>query len=111
MPAVVDRVYHILLCNQKSYTHPRAQRALPACCFWTCIKAQRGRPRTVVPTDGLSGTCRNYSFHSVDTTVWTKFEPSSETCTRKRTVDEDSMSPSKAMNLKTFFRIVRPSRL
>ncbi|GIX74748.1 hypothetical protein CEXT_300981 [Caerostris extrusa] len=42
MPAVVDRVYHILLCNQKSYTHPRAQRALPACCFWTCIKAQRG---------------------------------------------------------------------
>ncbi|GIY23483.1 hypothetical protein CEXT_613121 [Caerostris extrusa] len=76
------------------------------------LPAYHLRPRTVVPTDGLSGTCRNYSFPSVDTTVWTKFEPSSETCTTKRTVDdEDSMSPSKAMNLKDFFRIVRPSRL
>ncbi|GIY20977.1 hypothetical protein CEXT_120011 [Caerostris extrusa] len=37
MSAVVDRVYHILLCNQKSYTHPRAQRALPASWFWTDI--------------------------------------------------------------------------
>ncbi|GIY98200.1 hypothetical protein CEXT_343501 [Caerostris extrusa] len=56
MSAVVDRAYHILLCHQKSCTHPRNQRVLPGSWFWTRIKAQRAADDI-----GFVGHC-HYAF-------------------------------------------------